>query len=84
MRAQHIDMMRACLESTGAWCAVGCGSAAERHLHEAALTRADSLQDVAVLGLDEQAVVLLVLGAPDLQHRHRLVAQLYLGHSSAE
>ena len=37
-------------------------------LHEAALARADALQQLARAGLDEQAVVLLVLGAPNLQH----------------
>lgn len=46
------------------------------HLHVAALARADGLELVAVSFPHEQAVVLLVLCAPDLQHRHRLVAEL--------
>lgn len=46
------------------------------HLHQAALARADGLQQGASLRLDQQAVILLVLCAPDLQHTHRLVAQL--------
>lgn len=50
------------------------------HLQDAALARSDRLQQAAVLRLDEQAVVLLVLGAPDLQHTHRVVAQCYGAH----
>lgn len=44
-------------------------------LHDGSLARADALEQAAVAGADEQAVVLLVLGAPDLQHAHGLVAQ---------
>lgn len=35
-------------------------------------------EQLRALGPDEQGVVLLVLGAPDLQHRHRLVPDVYL------
>ena len=47
-------------------------------LHDAALPGGDGFQQGPGVGLDEQAVVLLVLGAPDLQHAHGLVAQRHL------
>ncbi len=51
------------------------GQAPSTHLHDAALALADGLQKGPRLWLDQQAVVLLVLCPPDLQHRHGLVAQ---------
>ena len=50
---------------------------AHSHLHQAALARAHALEQRPAFRPDEQAVVLLVLGAPDLEHAHRLVAQLF-------
>ena len=50
----------------------------QTRLHEAALACADRLECTSVLLLDQDAVVLLVLRAPYLQHRHCLIAQLDL------
>ncbi len=54
---------------------MGVRRAPKASLHDGALARADALEQAAIAWADEQAVVLLVLGAPDLQHAHRLVAQ---------
>jgi len=58
--------------------ALWTAAAEQARLHEAALASADRLERAPVLLLDQDAVVLLILRAPYLQHRHRFIAQLDL------